>query len=297
MSASLCTFVPQYWTPTFHRGDAQTSKLVLKSKLIKIFSTLLCWHLPLLLKYFFFFFTGLLSKILVASPKVRITVADLQKDRWYSQGKSRCRSHRSATDFKVTKIDSSVWISAGVKQPCLGSGNKTLRTDVGLVSRNRSEHFYEWSHLQQHSVLSHLSWCSDDRVQFSSSQPDFAAGDLEAVLVTGQTGDKVSFSQPVKPEHMLLGSQLLGTPGASQVISRVSWKYFISGKPCNLSYFSHPSPDTAAKTGEKTDPFLHHRERWCFFKRLEKCLRLLGTSLQTLLPQSGTSPPGSSSPW
>lgn len=27
----------------------------------------------------------------------------------------------------------------------------------------------------------------------------------------------VSFSQPVCPDHMLLGSQLLGTPGASQV--------------------------------------------------------------------------------
>lgn len=59
-------------------------------------------------------------------------------------------------------------------------------------------------------------------MQFSSSQPDFAGGDLEAVLVTGQIEDKVSFSQPVKPEHMLLGSQLLGTPGASQVNSRFS---------------------------------------------------------------------------
>lgn len=57
-------------------------------------------------------------------------------------------------------------------------------------------------------------------MQFSSSQPDFAAGSWEAVLVASQTQDKVSFSQPIKPEHMLLGSQLLGTPGASQVISR-----------------------------------------------------------------------------
>lgn len=65
-------------------------------------------------------------------------------------------------------------------------------------------------------------------MQFSSSQPDFAAGDLEAVLVTGQTEDKVSFSQPVKPEHMLLGSQLLGTPGASQVNSTFSWNILFS---------------------------------------------------------------------
>lgn len=62
------------------------------------------------------------------------------------------------------------------------------------------------------------SLCSDDRMQFSSSQPDFAAGGWEAMLLIGQTEGQVSFSQPTKPEHMLLGSQLLGTPGASQVI-------------------------------------------------------------------------------
>lgn len=55
-------------------------------------------------------------------------------------------------------------------------------------------------------------------MQFSSSQPDFGAGGWEGVLITGPTEAHVSFSQPIKPEHMLLGSQLLGTPGASQVI-------------------------------------------------------------------------------
>lgn len=55
-------------------------------------------------------------------------------------------------------------------------------------------------------------------MQFSSSQPDFAAGGWEAMLLIGQSEGQVSFSQPTKPEHMLLGSQLLGTPGASQVI-------------------------------------------------------------------------------
>lgn len=55
-------------------------------------------------------------------------------------------------------------------------------------------------------------------MQFSSSQPDFAAGSWEAMLIIGQSEGQVSFSQPTKPEHMLLGSQLLGTPGASQVI-------------------------------------------------------------------------------
>ncbi|TWW74710.1 Serine/threonine-protein kinase [Takifugu flavidus] len=82
-----------------------------------------------------------------------------------------------------------------VKQPPPGSGNKILRTDKGLVSHS-----------------------SDDRMQFSSSQPDFGAGGWEGVLITGPTEAHVSFSQPIKPEHMLLCSQLLGTPGASQTL-------------------------------------------------------------------------------
>ncbi|XP_034406940.1 serine/threonine-protein kinase Chk1 isoform X1 [Cyclopterus lumpus] len=111
---------------------------------------------------------SLLSKLLLASPDARITIADIQKDRWFTQG---------------------------VKQPPPGSrGNKLLRSDVGLASRTNS----------------------DDRMQFSSSQPDFAAGGWEAMLIIGQSEGQVSFSQPTKPEHMLLGSQLLGTPGASQ---------------------------------------------------------------------------------
>ncbi|XP_067350840.1 serine/threonine-protein kinase Chk1 isoform X2 [Channa argus] len=113
---------------------------------------------------------SLLSKLLLASPNARITIADIQKDRWFTQG---------------------------VRQPLgpLGSGgNKLLRSDVGLESRTNS----------------------DDRMQFSSSQPDLAPGAWEAMLVISQTDGQVSFSQPTKPEHMLLGSQLLGTPGASQ---------------------------------------------------------------------------------
>ncbi|XP_037604557.1 serine/threonine-protein kinase Chk1 [Sebastes umbrosus] len=112
---------------------------------------------------------SLLSKLLLASPDARIIIADIQKDRWFTQS---------------------------VKQPPLGSGgNKLLRSDVGLISRANS----------------------DDRMQFSSSQPDFAAGGCwEAMLKISQSEGQVSFSQPTKPEHMLLGSQLLGTPGASQ---------------------------------------------------------------------------------
>ncbi|KAM9846826.1 serine/threonine-protein kinase Chk1 [Aulostomus maculatus] len=109
----------------------------------------------------------LLSKILLANPNARIAIADIKKDRWFTQG---------------------------VKQSPGSLGNKQLRSDGGLKSRSNS----------------------DDKMQFSSSQPDLAAGGWEAMLLISQTDGHVSFSQPTKPEHMLLGSQLLGTPGASQ---------------------------------------------------------------------------------
>uniref|UniRef100_A0A6Q2YXZ2 Serine/threonine-protein kinase CHK1 n=1 Tax=Esox lucius TaxID=8010 RepID=A0A6Q2YXZ2_ESOLU len=58
---------------------------------------------------------------------------------------------------------------------------------------------------------------SYDRVQFSSSQPDLALGGCvwEGSVCVGGV-DQVSFSQPARPDNMLLCSQLLGTPGASQ---------------------------------------------------------------------------------
>lgn len=71
-------------------------------------------------------------------------------------------------------------------------------------------------------LSAHSSLHSDDRMQFSSSQPDLAAGGWEAMLLISQADGQISFSQPTKPEHMLLGSQLLGTPGASQVIHTLS---------------------------------------------------------------------------
>ncbi|XP_028277947.1 serine/threonine-protein kinase Chk1 [Parambassis ranga] len=113
---------------------------------------------------------SLLSKLLLAEPDARITIADIKKDCWFTQG---------------------------VKAPpgSLNSGgNKHVRSDGELISRANS----------------------DDRMHFSSSQPDITAGGWETILITGQPQGQVSFSQPTKPEHMLLGSQLLGTPGASQ---------------------------------------------------------------------------------
>lgn len=80
-----------------------------------------------------------------------------------------------------------------------------------------------------------FSFCSDDRMQFSSSQPDFAAGGWEAMLLISQNDGQVSFSQPTKPEHMLLGSQLLATPGASQVIHILSAR-LVSLRKCLYVY-------------------------------------------------------------
>uniref|UniRef100_A0A672GAG8 non-specific serine/threonine protein kinase n=1 Tax=Salarias fasciatus TaxID=181472 RepID=A0A672GAG8_SALFA len=109
---------------------------------------------------------SLLSKLLMVSPDARISIADIQKDRWFTHGE--CQSHRDIMAYPH-------------------------RTDVWSFSSLRS----------------------DDRMQFSSSQPDLAAGGLEALLIA-QPRSQVCFSQPTKLEHMLLGSQLLCTPGASQ---------------------------------------------------------------------------------
>lgn len=60
---------------------------------------------------------------------------------------------------------------------------------------------------------------SDERAQISSSQPEPQGLWEVREDVVHTEGAQVSFSQPACPDHMLLGSQLLGTPGASQVIT------------------------------------------------------------------------------
>ncbi|XP_071402392.1 serine/threonine-protein kinase Chk1 [Centroberyx affinis] len=129
---------------------------------------------------------SLLSKLLLASPEERISVSDIKKDRWFTQTYRPGGKRMSDS---------------------LGSANKLLRSDSGLISRANSA-------CNREPVPS-ASSCSDDRMQFSSSQPDPGCM-WEAMLLIGQADGQVSFSQPAKPEHMLLGSQLVGTPGASQ---------------------------------------------------------------------------------
>lgn len=68
--------------------------------------------------------------------------------------------------------------------------------------------------------------CSEDKASYSTSQPEPGTG---GALWDSSTGSidrlvqGISFSQPACPEHMLLNSQLLGTPGSSQVCSLRIW--------------------------------------------------------------------------
>ncbi|KAM6985016.1 serine/threonine-protein kinase Chk1 [Aplochiton taeniatus] len=105
---------------------------------------------------------SLLSKLLLASQRERISIPDIKKDRWFRQP---CRP--------------------GVKQP-------------------------------------------DECTRFSSSQPDFSPSAClwQANICVGLDAGQVSFSQPARPEHMLLGSQLMGTPGASQRLVRRMTRFF-----------------------------------------------------------------------
>lgn len=82
---------------------------------------------------------------------------------------------------------------AGGNRHSHGPAHKFLKSDSGQISRT-----------------------SDDRMHFSSSQPDPPPGSCTWETTVCLREAEVSFSQPAKPEHMLLCSQLLGTPGASQ---------------------------------------------------------------------------------
>uniref|UniRef100_A0A8C1M712 Serine/threonine-protein kinase CHK1 n=2 Tax=Cyprinus carpio TaxID=7962 RepID=A0A8C1M712_CYPCA len=123
---------------------------------------------------------SLLSKILLHNPEDRFTIPEIKKHRWFS------RSFKSGTAFKDQLIDYS---------------------DTPVTKMHRAD--------SDTSITHYLCFCSDDRAQISSSQPE-PQGLWEEKGVTVHTDVSVSFSQPTCLDHMLLGSQLLGTPGASQ---------------------------------------------------------------------------------
>ncbi|KAK6468012.1 serine/threonine-protein kinase Chk1-like isoform X1 [Huso huso] len=125
---------------------------------------------------------SLLTRVLQHKPEKRLTIPDIRKDRWYN---------------KVLKGVKRTRVTSG-ESP--GSLSKQIRSDMDL------------------SPLSSLR-SSDDRVKFSSSQPEplpvLSSWDPSPSCFNAMV-QQISFSQPACPEHMLLSSQLIGTPGSSQ---------------------------------------------------------------------------------
>ncbi|XP_064380427.1 serine/threonine-protein kinase Chk1 [Dromaius novaehollandiae] len=127
---------------------------------------------------------ALLRKMLAESPAARATVADVAQDRWY------CRPAR---------------------RPGREAGGKRARaaSPGGLGKQARSH-----AHLPPAEGP-----LSEEQTSYSTSQPEPGTGG--APWDSGAGGSErpargISFSQPARPEHMLLNSQLLGTPGSSQ---------------------------------------------------------------------------------
>ncbi|KAK2498657.1 hypothetical protein MC885_020336 [Smutsia gigantea] len=128
---------------------------------------------------------ALLHKILVENPSVRITIPDINKDRWYNKP-----------------------LKKGAKRPRVTSGG--VSESPGGFSK----------HIQSNLDFSPVnSTSSEENVKYSSSQPEPRTG-LSLWDASPSYIDKlvqgISFSQPTCPDHMLLNSQLLGTPGSSQ---------------------------------------------------------------------------------
>lgn len=116
-------------------------------------------------------------------------------------------------------LDSSVFVCLQVLSVQEGTKFFDLMWILNLGQTGHCAVFVFWTLISDDVFIWSSSWslCSDDRMQFSSSQPDLVAGGWEALLLIGPADGQVSFSQPTRPEHMLLGSQMVGTPGASQV--------------------------------------------------------------------------------
>ncbi|XP_030066164.1 serine/threonine-protein kinase Chk1 [Microcaecilia unicolor] len=128
---------------------------------------------------------ALLTKMLTENPAARITIVDIKKDRWYMKA------------FKKGVKRSRV--SSGGASESSSAFSKHIRSDMdtSLVASIHSEEQVRFSSTQPEPRTSALLWDSNH----SSIDK----------LVQG-----ISFSQPVCPDHMLLNSQLLATPGSSQ---------------------------------------------------------------------------------
>uniref|UniRef100_A0A663LTJ7 Checkpoint kinase 1 n=1 Tax=Athene cunicularia TaxID=194338 RepID=A0A663LTJ7_ATHCN len=128
---------------------------------------------------------ALLHKILTESPTARITIADIKKDRWYSKP-----------------------LKKGVKRAHVSSGGVT-DSPGGFSKHVRSD--TDFSPVK--SVL------GEEKATYSTSQPEPGTGGTlweSGAAAIDKLVQGISFSQPACPDHMLVNSQLLGTPGSSQ---------------------------------------------------------------------------------
>ncbi|NXU77839.1 CHK1 kinase, partial [Oreotrochilus melanogaster] len=125
---------------------------------------------------------ALLHKILMESPSARITIPDIKKDRWFSRP-----------------------LKKGVKR-AQGSSGGVCDSPGGFSKPVRSDMDFS----PGKSVL------GEDRAGYSTSQPELGTLWDSGAATIDRLVQGISFSQPARPEHMLLSSQLLGTPGSSQ---------------------------------------------------------------------------------
>ncbi|KAI1230814.1 Serine/threonine-protein kinase Chk1, partial [Lamprotornis superbus] len=128
---------------------------------------------------------ALLHKILTESPTARITIPDIQKDRWYSRPLKK--------DVKQARL------SSGGVTDSPGGFSKHIRSDTDFSPVKGA--------------------LGEDKASYSTSQPEPGTGGMPWESGAGSIDQLVqgfSFSQPACPEHMLVNSQLLGTPGSSQ---------------------------------------------------------------------------------
>ncbi|NXA06674.1 CHK1 kinase, partial [Sapayoa aenigma] len=152
---------------------------------------------------------ALLHKILTESPTARITIPDIQKDRWYSRP---LKKGKGPPGNALVPLDlGGYWVSCpftDVKRARLSSGGVT--DSLGGFSK----------HIRSDTDFSPVkATLGEDKASYSTSQPEPGTGGMPWESGAGsidQLVQGISFSQPACPEHMLVNSQLLGTPGSSQ---------------------------------------------------------------------------------
>ncbi|KAM6238367.1 serine/threonine-protein kinase Chk1 [Porphyrio hochstetteri] len=141
---------------------------------------------------------ALLHKILTESPTARITIPDIKKDRWYSKPlkKGVKRAHVPSEGLSDS--------------PSAFSKHIQSDTDLSPVKSVLSKEKATYSTSQPDPSTSAALSTSQPELGTGAAPWDGGAGGIDR-LVQG-----ISFSQPTCPEHMLVNSQLLGTPGSSQ---------------------------------------------------------------------------------